>query len=91
MKDTLQATIDALLAMPREAFLGRFVRGFAKSARFSAVVCLGAVSLSENEREQFWLDLGKEGIPLPDAALRQDPSALEAVANTITGRMVQLI
>ena len=90
MKDTLQATIDAVLAMPRDTFRARFVRGFAKSARFSTVICLGAASLPAQEREQFWLDLGKEGIPLPDTTLWQEPNALEAVANTITGRMVRL-
>ena len=91
MKDRMQETIDAIQALPRERFREHFVRGIARAEGFSTLVCLGASALSEAEREQFWLELGAEGIPLPERALWQDAEALERVAKAVTGRMVELL
>lgn len=90
MEDMLRPTIDTISVMPREAFRQRFVCGFARTERFSRVASLGADSLSEQEREQFWQDLRKEGIPIPDVSLWQRPDALETVVCAITGRSVQV-
>ena len=91
MDTQVQATVDAIRALPRSRFRARFVRGFALSEAFSTLVCLGASALSEAEREQLWLELGREDIPLPEQAVRQQPEALEAVAKAVTGRMVELL
>jgi len=91
MDTQVQAAIDAIRALPRSRFRARFVRGFALSEAFSALVCLGASALSEAEREQLWLELGREDIPLPEQAVRQQSEALEAVAKAVTGRMVELL
>ena len=89
--DQTQATIDAIRALPRERFRDRFVRGIARTEGFSTLVCLGASALSEQERVQLWLELGAEGIPLPERALLQEAEALERVAKAVTGRMVELL